>query len=130
MKQTLFIAAFLVVCVSVLAQPIIKGRVLEESTNKPLPGATILYGGNKLATATDGTFTIECGKANRLTVSYVGYSNKEVSVKNCNEELSISLSPSVNNLENVEITATSSQNKSLLYQPSSITKLSPVELKR
>ncbi|MEI9957155.1 MAG: TonB-dependent receptor plug domain-containing protein [Ferruginibacter sp.] len=30
----------------------------------------------------------------------------------------------------VEVTATSSQNKAILYQPSSITKLSPVELKR
>ncbi|HET6995850.1 MAG TPA: TonB-dependent receptor, partial [Chitinophagaceae bacterium] len=46
------------------------------------------------------------------------------------EELSIGLTRSGHTLDSVEISATSAQNKSMLYQPVSITKLAPAELKR
>jgi iron complex outermembrane receptor protein len=60
----------------------------------------------------------------------VGYEPVYINVKNCNDVLNISLSPLPGYLNNVEISATSSTNKALLYQPESITKLSPLELKR
>jgi iron complex outermembrane receptor protein len=130
MKQTLFIAAMLAACVSIQAQSIIRGRVIDAATDSPLTGATIAYAGNKTVTAANGSFTLECGKANSITISYVGYVSIQKAIKNCNDELNITLSPATGSLENVEITATSNQNKSLLYQPSSITKIGTREIKR
>jgi iron complex outermembrane receptor protein len=63
-------------------------------------------------------------------VSFIGYETKKQRIRNCNEALSIVLTASNYNLDAVEITATSSRNKSLLYQPVSITKLNETELKR
>jgi iron complex outermembrane receptor protein len=75
-------------------------------------------------------FSIECGKTNKITITFVGYEVYSISIKNCDEELNIGLVSIGQNLDNVEITATSAQNKSMLYQPVSITKLSRTELKR
>lgn len=130
MKQTLLIAALLAACIALHAQTTLRGRVVDETTKSPLTGATILYNDVKTETGANGSFTLDCGKANFIMVSFVGYTTSRVAIKNCNDELLVSLVPSTGNLETVEITATSNQNKSLLYQPSSITKLSPVELKR
>jgi iron complex outermembrane receptor protein len=44
--------------------------------------------------------------------------------------LQVSLAPVGKSLEEVELSATSNSNKSVLYQPLSITKLTPKELKR
>ncbi|MES1223583.1 MAG: TonB-dependent receptor, partial [Bacteroidota bacterium] len=59
-----------------------------------------------------------------------GYETYKATIKNCDDEISIALVSSGKSLNEVEITATSNQNKSILYQPSSITKLTSVELKR
>lgn len=130
MKQIVFIAACIVSSISINAQKTIKGRVVDASTNHPLSGATINFQ-NKTGTTTDkeGYFTIDCSKNTVITVSFVGYEAKQQGV-NCNEALTVSLTPSNNTLANVEITATSAQNKAILYQPQSINKLNPVELKR
>lgn len=130
MKQISFIAACIIGSISIYAQKTIKGRVVDASTNHPLTGATISFQ-NKNVTITDqeGYFTIDCSKNTRITVSFVGYEPKQQGVK-CNEDFIISLAPSSSTLANIEITATSSQNKSILYQPQSITRLNPVELRR
>ena len=60
----------------------------------------------------------------------MGYQTYRQSIKDCNEEVKIGLIQSNYNLNEVEITATSNSNKSLLYQPSSITKLGTPEIKR
>jgi len=131
MKQFLFFAACTLISISLFAQKTTKGKVVDASTNNPLSGATVSIQ-NKEVTKTDadGNFTIECGKATRVMISFIGYEPKQQAIKNCDEELLISLTPSNTTLTNVEITATSNQNKSILYQPSSITKLNPVELRR
>ncbi|MGZ3940461.1 MAG: TonB-dependent receptor plug domain-containing protein, partial [Flavisolibacter sp.] len=130
MKQILLVAAFLVGSTVIHAQKSIKGIVLDASTNKPLAGATITFQNRTSVTSgAAGNFTIDCGKNTRITVSFVGYESKQQAV-NCNEQLTVSLTPSNNTLSPVQITATSSQNKSILYQPQSITKLNSIELKR
>lgn len=130
MKQILFIAAFVIGSISIYAQKTIKGRVVDASTNQPLSGATINFQ-NKTATTTDrdGYFAIDCNNNTRVTVSFVGYETKQQGI-NCNENIVVSLTPSASTLSNVEITATSVQNKTILYQPQSIAKLSETELKR
>ena len=124
----LFGAAFLI---SATAQSQLNGRVVDAASNMPLDGATISVGGKSVTvTGKDGRFTIPCNPATGITVSFIGYQVFKTTIKNCDDELSVALVPANEYLNAVEITATSNQNKSLLYQPASITKLTPAELKR
>ena len=80
---------------------------------KPLAGATIKFlekGGT--ITNNNGDFTFDCGKNNELTISYIGYSTVKQNIKNCSENIIIKLTSINNNLNEVEITATSNNNKS------------------
>ncbi|MEO6611100.1 MAG: TonB-dependent receptor [Chitinophagaceae bacterium] len=108
----------------------IKGKILDATKKTTLSGATISVSGKNIATSNnDGSFSFACTKSVTLTISFVGYETQRVTA-NCNDDLTINLNPSGNTLDNVDLTATSEKNKSLLYQPVSITKLTPVELKR
>jgi iron complex outermembrane receptor protein len=108
----------------------LKGKVYDASSNNPLSGASISLGGKGTTTDNNGIFSITCNKATGVVVSHVGYSTTRVAIKNCNDELNIGLTPTPQNLNAIEITATSNENKSLLNQPQSITKLGELELKR
>lgn len=132
MNRKIFFTFFTLLIINYsFAQKQARGKVIDASTGKVLSGASVSFAGNAGNTsAADGSFSFDCSKTTKLTVSYVGYETKTVTVKNCDEVISIYLSPATETLGEVEVTATSSQNKSLLYQPSSITKLTPVELKR
>jgi iron complex outermembrane receptor protein len=122
---------FTILSTAVDAQKMIRGKVIDASNNNPLFGATINFSG-KGGTTTDneGVFSVNCETVKKITVSFVGYEPYSLNIKNCNDELKVSLVPIGHTLNDVEITATSNQNKSILYQPASITKLTTVELKR
>ncbi|MEP7163944.1 MAG: TonB-dependent receptor [Ferruginibacter sp.] len=113
------------------AQQKVTGRVFDANSQAPLSGASITLTG-KSGTTTDknGSFSFDCSGSTTITVSFVGYHTYRQQLKNCNDDLSIGLIPASRNLDEVEITATSNLNKGILYQPSSITKLSTPELKR
>ena len=84
-------------------------------------GATITFAGKVGATSDkDGMFSIDCNKVARITVSFVGYETYQQTIKNCDDEINIGLVPVGHILDDVEITATSNQNKSLFYQPASL----------
>ena len=64
---------------------IIKGKVVDSGTLQPLPSANLIIVGTDIGTSTeeDGTFILS-GNINRdeiLKVSYVGYTQKEISLK-------------------------------------------------
>lgn len=126
---TLLLPVFL--SLQTFAQKSLKGKVFDAGSNAPLFGATITISG-KSATTTDkdGVFFFDCSRSTEITVTYIGYEPHKTIIKNCNDELKIGLVHSSNSLNEIEITATSNLNKSILYQPASITKLSTVELKR
>ncbi|HMK04333.1 MAG TPA: TonB-dependent receptor plug domain-containing protein [Ferruginibacter sp.] len=126
----LFAIPLFFLTITAFAQKNLRGKVFDASNNKPLAGATISFGNSGTTTDKDGLFAIDCNKVAVITVSYVGYAAYSRTIRNCIDEMTISLAPVGQNLNEVEITATSSQNKSILYQPSSITKLSTTELKR
>jgi len=122
---------FTVLSVGVFAQKSLKGKVVDAATNKTLTSATITFAGKGgTATDKDGNFSVDCSKTAFIVVSHVGYESKRVSIKNCEETITVSLDPVDGTLGEVEVTATSNKNKAILYQPASITKLSSTELKR
>lgn len=131
MKHLISFALVFVITITAFAQKTLKGKVVDAVSKVPLSGATISSGG-KAVTTTDkeGNFSVDCGKTTRIDISYVGYDAIQQVIKNCDEDLNIFLTPSSVNLNEVEITAISSENKTLLYQPVSITKLGTTELKR
>lgn len=130
MRHTILI--LLLLCsVTSFAQTTISGKVIDAGNNSPLLGANISLGGGGTAiTDKDGMFTIDCSKATVITISFIGYEPVKYTIKNCNDNIRISLTAKTSSMGEVEISATSSLNKSLIYQPQSITKLTTVELKR
>src|SRR5689334_9226914 len=113
MKRIICMAACICSILFTYAQTTLKGRVVDADNNLPLAGANITAGGRTVTTTDhDGFFYIDCSKTTRITISFIGYESMQHSIRNCNEELGISLVPFSQSLNNVEITATSNQNKS------------------
>lgn len=132
MKHIIFYALFLVLLsISAIAQKRLTGRVVDAVNNTPLDGATVIFS-MKESSITDknGRFSLDCNGMGNLAISFIGYEAERINIKDCDRELSIALTPVNQYLNDVEITATSNLNKSILYQPASITKLSKLELHR
>jgi iron complex outermembrane receptor protein len=131
MKYILSVLMVIASTFIVSAQKTIIGKITDAQTKAPLSGASIKFL-NKAGTISDkeGSFSVDCGKVNSITVSYIGYESVTVNIKDCDAPLNIELQPANIPLNEVEITATSGQNKSVLYQPASIAKLNSLELKR
>ncbi len=84
MKNISLLLALVLFCSVASAQDrIIKGKVTDKETGKPLGGATVLADKSKSAivTATDGSYSITVGpKSTALSFSYVGYSSQKVTI--------------------------------------------------
>ncbi|KFF09603.1 SusC/RagA family TonB-linked outer membrane protein [Flavobacterium hydatis] len=108
--------------------PIVKGKVVDQSGD-PLPGATVLAKGSKVAVLTDfdGNFTIDMpANTTKLVVSYVGMETKEVNITN--SPLTITLSEQGQNLKEVVVT-TGYEKTSKRTFTGAISKISGTELK-
>lgn len=129
--KNIILSILLLITISGFTQQSLKGKVVDAETGKPLAGANVSFAGNGgTTTDKDGNFSIDCSKTKNITISFVGYESYSVTIKNCDAELKVSLQSTGRTLDNVEISSTASVNTKLLYQPASITKLNPVELKR
>lgn len=90
------------------AQTVITGTVVDESTNEPLPGASVVVEGTSVGTATgfDGKFSIELpGDSGNLIISSLGFSTRTVAVDNTMTQLSVRLEEDASQLDNVVVTA-------------------------
>ncbi|GAB4091773.1 TonB-dependent receptor [Flaviaesturariibacter terrae] len=130
MKQLLFTAGLMACATISFAQTRAEGRVFDSKSGQPLAGANIIVNGKKTVTDANGHFTYDCTASNTFRVSFVGYDSRQVTHTNCSEPAAIALTPIAAVLNEVEITATSAQNRNLLNQPSSISKLNPQQLQR
>lgn len=88
-----------------IAQQQVSGKVTDETTQDPLPGANIQVEGASKGVMTDfdGGFTINVSQSATLVISYVGYESKKVVVGN-QSTINIALKPSMEALEEVVIT--------------------------
>ncbi|MCM5662051.1 TonB-dependent receptor [Galbibacter mesophilus] len=103
-------ALFIFVSFWGFAQGVVTGKVIDQDLGEPLPGADIVVKGTSIGTTTgfDGNFTLNVSSnTGKLTVSYVGYSSKDVSYALTGSSLNlgtISIAISSEELEGVIIT--------------------------
>ncbi|WP_298478887.1 TonB-dependent receptor [uncultured Maribacter sp.] len=105
-KMYIALAAFLMTAVA-FSQTVISGTILEEGTNSPLPGASVIVQGTTNGTSTDfdGNFTIEVSEnSGTLVVSYIGFVSKKVPFTSTGSIGVISLEPNAEELEGVIVT--------------------------
>jgi len=73
------------------AQDKIRGVLLDDQTNEPLIGATIIIKGTTIGTTTnkDGKFELEVSEnlPIQLQISYIGYATKEFEVKDLSKKI-------------------------------------------
>ena len=103
----LFLLLFICFSQIILAQTVISGSILDNNTKETLIGANVVIKGTSIGTATnlDGFFkiTTASGFPIVLTVSYLGYANKEVVVKENKKDRIIFLSVDSKTLEEVRV---------------------------
>lgn len=116
MRQTmnLFLTTvmLLVVQVGFAQQRQITGTV-KEADGFPLPGASVVIKGTTYGTSTDmdGNFQLSASSGDVLTVSFLGYTSKEITVGAANN-YSVALAPEQNQLEELVVVGYGVQKKS------------------
>jgi len=104
---------------------LITGKVIDSATGNPLTGASVVYSAtNAVITKNDGSFSIQV-KPNEpavLTVSSVGYNNKQVTVAIDENNITISLEESTKALDQVIVTgvAAGTSRKKLAFEADKI----------
>ncbi|GAB3924591.1 SusC/RagA family TonB-linked outer membrane protein [Mucilaginibacter myungsuensis] len=85
----------------------VKGTVLDETDNSPLPSVTIVDAQRKPVGTTDinGNFNISVPRGTELTFSFVGYAPKKHVVTGAQEKLIIKIASSTSDLNEVVVTA-------------------------
>ncbi|GAA4916850.1 SusC/RagA family TonB-linked outer membrane protein [Mucilaginibacter defluvii] len=119
-KQALAALLLLFAVQSVVAQSVkISGTITAKSDGLPLPGVSVAVKGTTTGTQTnvDGKFIINAKVNDIISISYVGYTTKEVKVSANTTTLNIVLDEGANALNEVVVTALniSKDKKSLGY---------------
>ena len=89
---------------AVSAQKTVTGVVYDE-TDQPLIGATVLVPGTTDGTVTDidGNFSITVKKGNVVRISYIGYKQQDVQIKDDGKKLIVKLAPDAQMLDDVVV---------------------------
>lgn len=125
-KELLYALCFLFVCIPAFAQERqITGRVISESDNAPVAGATITLKGTTrtVAASADGSFTISAPAGPvTLAISSISFATREVNVGADQNNISISLSAGNAQLNEVVVTALGIQRqaRTLVYATQTI----------
>lgn len=95
------------------AQSAISGVVRSEGDNETIPGVSVLVKGTTRGGVTDldGRFQVNASPGEVLTVSYIGYSTKEVTVQSGQTSYEITLASSMSDLSEVVVVGYGSQLK-------------------
>ncbi len=105
MRNKLFCLFFFIHFVTI-AQISIRGVVIDEITNQPLPFATIKTDKSSYAlTSVDGEFIIRCKTSPvNLSINYLGYQSKTIVVHSKDKgKITIKLNPEEENLDTVKV---------------------------
>ena len=105
----------------------VSGRVVDDKGD-PIPGATVIVYGTQqgVSTDVDGRYTLRVPSDAVLRVSFVGYKTETVNV-NGKDRVNITLNPTSENIEEVQVVAFGTQKKESVV--SAITTIRPMDLK-
>ncbi len=80
----------------------ITGKVTEEGTTTPLPGATVVIEGTEKGTVTDfdGNFSLDANSGDILVVSFLGFETIKIPITD-KDEYTIQLKPAASQLEDI-----------------------------
>jgi TonB-linked SusC/RagA family outer membrane protein len=103
-RKLALILFFMAITNFIIAQGLIKGRVIQSDNSQGLPGATITVKGTSQSTTTnaDGQFSISASGSDVLVISYVGYQSIEVKAS---DAATIQLAGDGKSLNEVVVTA-------------------------
>ncbi|PZX49168.1 SusC/RagA family TonB-linked outer membrane protein [Algoriphagus chordae] len=109
-----FLLMLFVLSVPLYAQTVtVKGTVVSEGDNEPVPGALVSIKGTQKGTVTDidGKFSLDASVGETLVVSFVGFTSNEVVITNINGEILVTLAYSTSDLSEVVVVGYGSQVK-------------------
>jgi TonB-linked SusC/RagA family outer membrane protein len=111
-KASCLLMLLLITCGSLFAQNRITGRVINQSDNQAIGGATVQQKGtnNTTQTGNDGVFTIAAPNDATLVITVVGYSPQEINV-NGRSSIAVSLQPTAGSLEEVVVVGYGTQRR-------------------
>ncbi|GEO21590.1 SusC/RagA family TonB-linked outer membrane protein [Cyclobacterium qasimii] len=95
------------------AQSTVSGVVRSEGDNETIPGVSVLVKGTTRGTVTDldGKFQVEAAAGEVLSISYIGYSTKEITVQGGQTQYDVALVSSMSDLSEVVVVGYGSQLK-------------------
>ncbi len=131
MKKLVLLLAFIVTAIVTYAQTkTITGKITDATTKEPMIGATVVAKGTKIGTATDadGKFKLDVpAETKTLTITYVGYTTKDVQLGTSNDlSIAIETAPVIGG----EVVVTSSRvAESIKTAPVQIEKMTSREIK-
>ena len=109
LKSTSFILILTLLILSTnstFAQNYIKGKVIDSETQDPIIGATILTDMDATISTTtnnEGYFEIKASANEQLHISFIGYNNETVYIKNAQEKIVVKLQPKSLTLSDVVV---------------------------
>src|SRR5690606_2498646 len=91
----------------------IKGKVVNESNQEPIAGATVRIVGKAASTSTDesGNFEIEAAANDVLEITFVGFTSSKFTITSPSQTANISLTEDKSNLEEIIVTGYGTQRK-------------------
>jgi len=135
MTKKLLLISFLLFIFSLpqaFSQATIKGKIIDEKTNEPLIGATVVVKNTTVGTSAelDGSFSLKIEPGTKdLKFSYVGYISKELTVNVSGSETkdlgNIKLKSSSIGLDEVKVVANFARERET---PVAVSKIQPIEI--
>ncbi|MBR9774460.1 MAG: TonB-dependent receptor [Cytophagales bacterium] len=112
-KQLFYLLAAMLLSFASYAQSTISGVVRSEGDNETIPGVSVLVKGTTRGTVTDldGKFQVEAAAGEVLSVSYIGYATKEITIQGGQTQYDITLASSMSDLTEVVVVGYGSQLK-------------------
>lgn len=97
---------------SAISQTRVTGKVIGSDDKQPIIGAAVQVKGTTIGAVTnvDGSFSIAAKQGNILVIKYLGFATREIPVTS-QTSYDVTLSPSLNNLEEIIVTGYSSERK-------------------
>lgn len=124
----LMLCHFLLILAPAYGQDLVTGKVISSYNSEPLIGATVAIKNTNKGTITDveGKFTLKAAEGAVLSISYIGYHTREITVGSA-ADLTVTLDPDLQTLSEVVVVGYGTQEKKDVTGAISSIKLEEIE---